>query len=153
MDENERSSEPTIFMALTETWLESHISDAQIYIKNYVVSRCDRYGRGGGVCLYTHNDIPISEEFKYDDGICQCLITIMPSIKMCFSVIYRPPDAEKFSFDNLIQFLKNNLEPKIDDAYQICLAGDLNFPYIDWNLYSVTSGTGVYMQQSAQQFL
>lgn len=42
------------FIAITETWLENHVADAQISLMNYNISRCDRKGRGGGVLLYSH---------------------------------------------------------------------------------------------------
>ena len=48
------------FVALTETWLKSYISDAQIDIEFYNFKRCDRDARrGGGVMLYMHDSIPI----------------------------------------------------------------------------------------------
>ena len=41
------------FIALTEIWLKSDISDAQIDIYHYNIKRCDRDARtGGGVMLY-----------------------------------------------------------------------------------------------------
>ena len=151
--ENKCNGELTAFMALTETWLDSHISDAQIHIDNYVVTRCDRNGRGGGVCLYTHRSLSISEEIKYDDGVCQCLMTLLPNEKMCMIIIYRPPDADTNSFNNVINFIRKNLECICDDSYQLCLTGDLNFPYINWSLHRVTSGSVVTMQKSATEFL
>ena len=54
VDECESNGQLVGFLALTETWLDSYVSDAQINIRNYIVSRCDRHGRGGGVCLYVH---------------------------------------------------------------------------------------------------
>ena len=40
------------FLAITETWLKSYISDAQLHIPGYVVSRSDRDSRiGGGILL------------------------------------------------------------------------------------------------------
>ena len=153
LDESNSSSEPIVFMALTETWLQSHISDAQVSMKDYLISKCDRRGRGGGVCLYSHHSLPISEVIKFDDGKCQCLMVILSTIKICIVVVYRPPDANKSSFKQAINFIKNNLESRTDDTYQICLTGDLNFPYIDWDLHSVTSGQGINIQESGRNFL
>ena len=40
------------FIALTETWLKSYITDAQLHVPGYLVSRSDRDSRvGGGVLL------------------------------------------------------------------------------------------------------
>ena len=73
--------------------------------------------------------------------------------KICIVVVYRPPDAIKSSFNHAINFIKNNLETRTDDAYQICLTGDLNFPDIDWDLYSVTTGQGSNIQEFGRNFL
>ena len=140
-------------MALTETWLEPHISDAQINIKNYVVSRSDRHGRGGGVCLYTHKSLAISEVLNFDDGICQCLMVIASTLKLCVTVVYRPPNANTASFDKTVEFIKENLASKTGDSYQILLTGDLNFPHINWKLHTVSSGAEIEVQKSARKFL
>ena len=59
---------PVKFIACTETWLQGHIEDAQLYIECFNISRCDRGDRGdGGVLLYSHNNYPISECKTYDD--------------------------------------------------------------------------------------
>jgi len=56
------------FIALTETWLKSYVSDAQLHVPGYVVSRPDRDARvGGGVLLYSHGNIPVSECHTFDD--------------------------------------------------------------------------------------
>ena len=36
------------FVALTETWLKSYVSDAQLQIPGYDITRCDRESRVGG---------------------------------------------------------------------------------------------------------
>ena len=49
-------------IALTETWLKSYIEDAQLQIPGYSLFSSDREARvGGGVLLYTHDKLPISE--------------------------------------------------------------------------------------------
>ena len=51
---------PVQFIAVTETWLQDHIEDAQLNIECFNISRCDRGDRGGGgVLLYSHNKYPI----------------------------------------------------------------------------------------------
>ena len=39
---------PVKFVAITETWLQDHIKDAQLTIDGFHVTRCDRGSRGGG---------------------------------------------------------------------------------------------------------
>ena len=54
------------FLALTETWLKSHIKDAQIAIPQYQIVRADREGRErGGALLYIYTKISQSSMNKY----------------------------------------------------------------------------------------
>lgn len=98
------------FIALTETWLKSYISDAQLHIPGYVVSRCDRDKRvGGGVLLYSHANLPVSSCNTFDDGICRELFCKSETVKMFVSVIYKPPDTPSSSFSSLLDFMKTNI--------------------------------------------
>ena len=152
MEESKSSSQPLTFTAFTETWLYPHISDAQIHIKGYTVSRCDRDGRGGGVCLYTDENIPISREYRFDDGICQCLIIMLPVTKYCIIVIYRPPDANLKSFSSMCSFI-NDILVDLEDSCQVILTGDLNFPMINWNEMQVSSNQGLDVKLQLANFL
>ena len=152
LNDSENNGNIVAFLAITETWLEPYISDAQVHIENYTLSRCDRSGRGGGVCLYTHINTPISEELKYDDGVCQVLLTVMPNIEMCNIVIYRPPESVFSSFKGAVNFIEDFLN-SLDVSYQICISGDLNFPCIDWDLLLVKSGSTSNTKNSAEIFL
>ena len=66
-----------LILGISESWLKSYITDAQIHIKDYVPIRSDRSIRkGGGAILYIHEKIPISDEDHFDD------ITLQK--KICF---------------------------------------------------------------------
>ena len=121
------------FAAITESWLKRSITDAQVHIPHYEVSRSDRNKRtGGGVLLYSHEAIPLTECLPYDDETCQALFCRFDSIKVCIAVIYRPPDAPDSSFAGVIKFLDKCIKDVDDDRYQFNLLGDFNFPDIDW---------------------
>ena len=63
------------FIGITESWLKSYISDAQVNIPGYIVSRSDRSGRlGRGALLYSHINLPISETLTFDDKICEAVL-------------------------------------------------------------------------------
>ena len=141
------------FIALTETWLSSHIADAQVSIPSYTVSRSDRSGRGGGVILFSHEKFPITTTTRYDDGVCQALLCQFHSLKINVIVVYRPPDAAKELFSRAIGWIRRSISEISDDSYQLILVGDFNFPYIDWNSYIVQKTVGLLMQQSADEFL
>ena len=129
------------FIALTETWLKSYIADAQLHIPGYCISRCDRNRRiGGGVLLYSHEDIPISSCEVYDDDVCQVLFSTFDTCNICVANVYRPPNATYSSFKGVLDFLRNYVIGINDDSYQLCIVGDLNFPIIDWESNSVSPG-------------
>jgi hypothetical protein len=51
------NSKPNI-IALTETWLNSDVSNNMIGLNNYKLFRKDRiHGRGGGVCIYVNENL------------------------------------------------------------------------------------------------
>ena len=142
------------FIALTETWLKSYISDAQLYIPGYEVSRCDRDKRlGGGVLLYSHQALAISEKESFDDGTCQVLLCKFDSIKLCLATVYRPPNSPSTNFSSVIKFLHHQFSLVNDDSYEICISGDFNFPDIDWKNNTVLSGGTLEDQASANLLL
>lgn len=152
LDENKCSGIITAFIAITESWLDPHVTDAQIHLSGYAVYRCDRNGRGGGVCLYIHENLSASNEQKYDDGICQSLCINLFEDKICVIVVYRPPNADTQSFSSVVKFIKTCIDD-IDESYQIILAGDFNFPNVDWDKQRVSHGLGLNTQASANQLL
>ena len=142
------------FIALTETWLKSYMSDAQLQIPGYSVSRSDRDARvGGGVLLYSHVNLPVSECNTFDDGTCEGLFCSFSTMKTCVAVAYRPPNASLSSFKALLSFFSVCISSINDDSYDIMMTGDYNLPSIDWQTNCVQSGGTQEVQQSAQHFL
>ena len=96
------------FIAITESWLKSYNTDAQLDIPGYSLSRSDRSKRtGGGVMLYSLSSLPVSVSETYDDSYCQGIFNVYPSAKLCVAVVYRPPDASFSSFSKLIAKLSH----------------------------------------------
>ena len=142
------------FIVLTETWLKSYILDAQLNIPGYEISRCDREKRiGGGIALYSHQNLPVSECTKFDDGTCQVLFCQFDTIKLCMAIVYRPPDASSASFSAAIEFMRNQFSNINDDSFELCLTGDFNFPRIDWESNTLKPGGTLEEQASAKALL
>ena len=142
------------FVALTETWLKSYISDAQLRIPGYTVSRSDRDARtGGGVLLYSHVNIPVSECTKFDDGTCEGIFCKFSTVKTCVAVAYRPPNAPLASFDALLSFFSSCISRVDDDSYDLMITGDYNLPNIDWHTGSLNSMGTSDIQESGQSLL
>ena len=145
---------PVKFVAVTETWLQDHIKDAQLHIEGFNISRCDRGDRGGGgVLLYSHHNYPISECKTYDDSHCSAIFVKFSSIKMGVFVVYRPPEAPCEKFHNTLAFVQRCVREELGSSFQVCVVGDLNFPDIDWRTERVLSGQTVQSQRSALDFL
>ena len=129
------------FIAITETWLKSYFSDAQLQIPGYSISRCDRSKRhGGGVLLYSLSSLSASASESFDDGTCQGLCNIYPSAKLLVAVVYRPPDASLSSFSQLLGHIKYTIDNLADSDYDLFITGDFNFPQIDWESLRILSG-------------
>ena len=130
-------------VAITESWCKDFIGDAELYLQNYVMYRCDRCNTtGGGVLLYVHdslqsvsctplNDLHINEAVW-------CTIQLRNNDKMLVGVVYRSPNS---SFDNSTKII--NLIPNLSEyvGYSYCLLmGDFNFPNINWSTMSSPEG-------------
>ena len=141
------------FVALTETWLKSYIDDAQIDIPGYNVFRSDRNARvGGGVLLYSHEKLPITQVETYDDKICQALICRCELTKSIICVLYRPPDCPVLSFRSCLDFLDSYISDELD-SYQLSIFGDFNLPLVNWPTHVVSSGGSVSSMECAALLL
>lgn len=142
------------FVAVTETWLKSYISDAQLHIPGYVVSRSDRVFRiGGGVLLYSHQNLPVSDCQSYDDRICEAVFCRFDTIKTCVAVVYRPPNAPTSSFAALLDFISSCIRNVSDDSYDFNITGDFNLPVIDWETNAISCSGSLDLTQSSNLLL
>lgn len=126
---------PVPFMAITESWLKSYISDAQISIKNYNSFRADRPKRTGGGCLlYVHSNLIVTNESSYSDNYNSLVMCSIDSMNAFVAVIYRPPDSSIESFRNLLAKLQEHMDTLTKDERtpDIYILGDFNLPGIDW---------------------
>ena len=142
-------------LGITETWLKSYISDAQISIENYLPFRSDRSDRkGGGAILYIHESIPVTQESNFDDKVCQAVLCTLPTITTILINVYRPPDASLSSFTKLLRVIQSYIDPIMEAKYHdINIIGDFNFPNIDWNTLTCTPSQGREQYDSAESLL
>ena len=122
------------FIAIVETWLKPHITDAQIHLENYQIFRADREGpKNGGSLLYILNIIPIDKSVSFDDDTCSCVICLS-SVKKCILVsLYRPPNSTSESFKNLLNFADDFLTKyNENNKLSTIIFGDFNFPGVKW---------------------
>ena len=125
-----KKNTPVSFVALAESWLKSHISDAQLKIDNYNIFRSDRkVSKNGGVLLYIHHKIIIDSFSSFDDDTCSAVVCLSTKSRCIISCIYRPPNSGRDSFSNVLNFISQfiNLNNNLDKL-QCFLFGDFNFP-------------------------
>merc|ERR1711895_93339 len=81
----------------------------------------------GGVLTYVNNTIEAEKIYDNSIGGCEILIIRIEEINMVNVNIYRPPRTRKTDLIKIIEEKKGK-EP------MICISGDFNFPFVDWEL-------------------
>ena len=61
----ELTNEKTLFLSLTETFLNNNIVDSEIQMEGFNIIQCDKSERiGGGVCFYLIKEIDILHNYS-----------------------------------------------------------------------------------------
>ena len=96
----ELTNENTLFLSLTETFLNNNIVDSEIQMECLNIMRCDRSERiGGGVCFYGKKSINYTTLLSYSEhkatntNICEVLIVKLINPDVILVTMYRPPNA------------------------------------------------------------
>ena len=120
---------------VTETHLNPDILDEEVQIPNFKLYRSDRKKRRcGGVAIYVHDDLnmPNAEYPNYSNETCESLIVYIEELKLHAVCIYRPPNTTSEKLNPCLNEINKYLQ-NIPSTENIILAGDLNFPFIEWN--------------------
>lgn len=111
-------------LAITETHLDSSVSDAVLNIEGMQFLRLDRKSRKGGACIlfYSEHLRTLHRKDLFVDGLEAIWLQLrFPSCSVSFSVMSRPPNDRKF-FD----LIMSPLEKAWLKTSNIILLGDLN---------------------------
>ena len=116
-------------LTLSETWLDSSTSDAEIKLPGFVCIRQDRTGNKegyGGVAMYIREDLAFRLRSDINTGGQECLwielirVKCKPTLLCC---AYRAPDAD---FQTFISSLRDRM-PAVDlEKSDVVILGDLN---------------------------
>ena len=115
---------PLDVLALTETHLNSNISDNELRIDGYNIKRKDRVNReGGGCAIYYKESLDIEEMGKYNTVGLEALWieAKLCSQRLLIGCVYRPPDVTTF-YDKFQTLLENIWLTRKN----IAIAGDFN---------------------------
>lgn len=110
---------------ISESWLDSSVSDFEIEIENYSLLRKDRNRNGGGVCVYIRLDLHFSfrPDLVNDNAEILMIDICLPRTKpILLGVCYRAPQHNSF-YDHLENVLLNC--PKLMKN-ECILIGDFN---------------------------
>ena len=120
-----------LLVGVPETWLSPQIIDSEVChnFPGYSILRCDREGRqGGGVCLYVREDLTADILCRFDNGVCEMLVSKVHQLDTVVAIIYRPPDTRINEFSEIIEKLDACLSNLPTPTPTVCVMGDFNFP-------------------------
>jgi hypothetical protein len=116
-----------------ESKLDEGTPTYSIFSENYEVYRKDRTANGGGVFLAIRSDIVVVDrpEFDSDAEVTWASIEFAKNGCLYLGSYYRPPNSRNVALDHIQDSLSKILA-KHHKLPNIILAGDCNFPDIDW---------------------
>ena len=147
------ATSPIDVLAINETWLNSTISDNDVYIPGYEIIRRDRAFRSAdgktyrGVCFYVRSSVNFIQrkDMSIDDLENLCIQIQKPNSKpFLVATWYRPPNSNVDKFNYFETFI-DMLDAENVEYY---LLGDLNCdlgtPDLDSNSRSLIGITELY---------
>ena len=107
-------------ITLSETWLNNTISDLEMNINNYILYRCDRGTRGGGVATYVSSKLS-SELVTPNVNILhfECLfvkIILHENKHLTIGNIYRNPSAPTETTNCIISTINSIVHPSVGNS-------------------------------------
>ena len=126
-------SNPTLLVALCETFLSDVISDSEISISNFNIIRCDRHSRiGGGVCIYLKQSICYDLLLSYSNSVDLLIIKLIQP-ELIVILLYRPPSWSGPQFEDVILKMKSVMFKLASPLPSIIMLGDFNLPTMSWS--------------------
>ena len=113
-------------IAITETWLDSSITDSEVMIPGYNIVRKDRSTLGGGVCLYVKDTLAYNTRTDLSDDQFEAIWINLLSKKtkpILIGCVYRPPHQHDF-----VEKLDETLA-KTAPHMETVILGDMNINF------------------------
>ena len=111
-------------ISITESWLDSSVTNTEIDIEGYNVIRKDRNRNGGGVCVYIRDDLAFSarSDLQTEDETLWFELLLPKTMPIIKGTCYRPPKQEDFldNFENILSKLRSDCETIILGDFNIC---------------------------------
>ena len=124
----------TLFLCLCETFLSPDISDNELVIPDFTITRCDRKRRmGGGVCIYIRNSVIFDTCLRYSNSVCDLLIVRLHTPSLIIMLVYRPPSCSMSDFNDITLKIYEYVHSLSSPLPNIIMLGDFNFPGMNWS--------------------
>ena len=88
------SPSPPTIITLTETWLDSSISDSEVQLPCNRLFRRDRTRQGGDVALYVYKTVSIKATFSHPVAELLSVTVNNPTGSLLLTVVYRLPGLD-----------------------------------------------------------
>jgi hypothetical protein len=111
-------------LAISETWLNPTVLDSEITINGYNLVRKDRGSRGGGVCIYTKDNLQTNPRTDITGSNIESVWTEihLPKTKpILVGACYRPPKQSDF-----LTVFEEEILSKLNPDYDTVILGDFN---------------------------
>ena len=135
--------ENAIMLALTESHLNSGITNSEINIPNYTPFRTDRANKAkGGIINYLRNDLASQASLILSESNSTTEIQMIHIHKYNIVIItvYRPPGCLSEEFLPTLATIRRKLEDLPAPLPTILMMGDFNFPTINWSKETISAG-------------
>ena len=123
-------------LCITESHLNSNISDAEIRINNFGIFRSDRNTgkKFGGSCIYVHNTInaEMVDTFSAPDSL--AINISLKALSFKLACVYRSQNLTDIEQKNLVQEISSL---KVNTTDIIKILGDFNLPDVNWDSMTV----------------
>ena len=108
-------------ISVTESWLDSSVTDSEVAIENYCVVRRDKNRSGGGVCMYIRCDLAFCvKDFSSEQNEALWIELYLPKTKPV--LVGRLPKQTDFleHFENGLSKLRSDCETIVLGEFNIC---------------------------------
>ena len=131
---------------ITESKLDSSVTNAEVNINGYSIIRNDRNRNGGGVACYIRNDLCFNIKNIFSNSIEHVFFEILiPKVEpIAIGIFYRPPNENDFLniFSNEFQ----QTDRKINEIY---LLGDFNINLLQNRKYILKENQSYKLKSSS----
>ena len=127
---------PGHIFAITETWLSGSVYNGKILLNNFIIYRCDRSSRGGGVLIAVKDTIPNLLLPTPTSNLKVLTVQIgieRPPLILCLA--YIPPNAAAHTCEPLLTHLYD-----LGSRYNsLLILGNFNISDVNWDTLTATS--------------